>query len=190
MSIGPFDTEQEFVTKFIANFVNAQRLAICFAVIDKKQPPSVVDSEGELAGMISYMAASAAHLSAEVGYIVILPPYQRTHVTTHAVGLLLHYALDSPEKGGLGLRRMQWLADPPNKASLSAAQRMGFQLEGILRWNKVVVDADERGKVHNEREKPPYGEQKDGGRDTAYLSLCWDDWLCGKRDVVDKLLSR
>ncbi|CAI7609782.1 unnamed protein product [Penicillium pancosmium] len=190
MSIGPFDTEQEFVTKFIENFVNAQPSVVCFAVIDKKKPPSMVDPEGELAGMVSYMAASAAHLSAEVGYIIILPRYQRTHVTTHAVGLLLHYALDSPEQGGLGLRRMQWLADPPNKASLSAAQRMGFQLEGILRWNKVVPDADARGKIHNGRKKPSYGEEKDGGRDTAYLSLCWDDWLGGKREVVDELLCR
>lgn len=34
------------------------------------------------------------------------------------------------------------------------------------------------------------GEVKDGGRDTAYLSLCWDDWLGGKREMVDALLSR
>lgn len=84
---------------------------------------------------------------------------------------------------------MQWLADPPNKASLAAAQRMGFRLEGILRWNKVVHDADARGKIHNGRKRPSYGEQRYGGRDTAYLSLCWDD-LGGKREVVDALLER
>lgn len=190
MSIGPFATEQDFVSKFIDGFVNAQSSVTCFAVIDKRKPPSEADPEGELAGMVSYMSASAVHLSAEVGYIIILPPYQRTHVTTHAVGLLLCYALDSPEQGGLGLRRMQWLADPPNKASLAAAQRMGFQLEGVLRWNRVVHDAEARGKMHNGRERPPYGEVKDGGRDTAYLSLCWDDWLGGKREVVDELLRR
>ncbi|KAJ5155371.1 hypothetical protein N7492_008174 [Penicillium capsulatum] len=189
MSIGPFATKSEFVSEFLDGFA-AQASVACFAVIDKKKPASVADPEGELAGMVSYMGASPVHLSAEVGYIIILPPYQRTHVTTHAVGLLLHYALDSPEQGGLGLRRMQWLADPPNKASLAAAQRMGFHLEGILRWNRVVVDAEARGKVHNGRERPPYGEQKDGGRDTAYLSLCWDDWINGKREVVDALLSR
>ena len=189
MSIGPFATEQDFVTHFLEGFVKQSSVA-CFAVIDKKKPPSAADPEGEVAGMVSYMAASAVHLSAEVGYIIILPPYQRTHVTTHAVGLLLHYALDSPQQGGLGLHRMQWLADPPNKASLAAAQRMGFQFEGILRWNRVVHDADARGKEHNGRDTPAYGEQKDGGRDTAYLSLCWDDWLGGKREAVDTLLSR
>jgi RimJ/RimL family protein N-acetyltransferase len=190
MSIGPFETEEEFVSRFIDGFVNAQSSVACFAVIDRKKPPSSADPDGEFAGIVSYMAASAVHLSAEVGYIIILPPYQRTHVTTHAVGLMLHYALDTPEQGGLGLRRMQWLADPPNKASLNAAQRMGFQLEGILRWNKVVHDADARGKVHNGRERPEYRQQKDGGRDTAYLSLCWDDWINGKRELVDALLSR
>lgn len=188
MSIGPFTTEQDFIS-FITTFTSQSSVA-CFAVIDKKKPPSPADTEGELAGMVSYMNASATHLSAEVGYIIILPPHQRTHVTTHAVGLLLRYALDSPEQGGLGLRRMQWLADPPNKASLAAAQRMGFQLEGILRWNRVVPDAEARGKVHNGRERPEYGEEKDGGRDTAYLSLCWDDWINGKREVVDALLSK
>lgn len=189
MSIGPFVTEHDFISKFVEGFMSQPSVA-CFAVIDKKKPASEADSEGELAGMVSYMGASAAHLSAEVGYIIILPPYQRTHVTTHAVGLLLHYALDSPEQGGLGLRRMQWLADPPNKASLAAAQRMGFQLEGVLRWNRVVPDAEARGKVHNGREGPPYGETKDRGRDTAYLSLCWDDWIGEKREVVDTLLGR
>ncbi|KAJ5239907.1 hypothetical protein N7468_004526 [Penicillium chermesinum] len=189
MSIGPFATEQEFVSKFVDGFMSQPSVA-CYAVIDKTRPTSEADLEGELAGMVSYMSASAVHLSAEVGYIITLPPYQRTHVTTHAVGLLLHYALDTPEQGGLGLRRMQWLADPPNKASLAAAQRMGFQLEGILRWNKVVPDAEARGKVHNGRERPSYGEVKDGGRDTAYLSLCWDEWIAGKREAVDMLLAR
>lgn len=189
MSIGPFATEQDFVAGFLDGFA-AQPSVACFAVIDKKNPPSAADPDGELAGMVSYMSASSLHLLAEVGYIITLPPYQRTHVTTHAVGLLLHYALDSPEQGGLGLRRMQWLADPPNKASLAAAQRMGFQLEGILRWNRVVPDAEARGKIHNGRDGPPYGQQKDGGRDTAYLSLCWDDWLNGKRELVDSLLAR
>ncbi|KAJ5115170.1 hypothetical protein NUU61_000929 [Penicillium alfredii] len=190
MSIGPFASEEEFISRFINDFVNQQSSVQCFAVIDKRKPASVADPDGEVAGMVSYMSASAVHLSAEVGYIIILPPYQRTHVTTHAVGLLLHYAMDSPEQGGLGLRRMQWLADPPNKASLAAAQRMGFQQEGILRWNRVVPDAEARGKVHNGRNGPVYGEQQDRGRDTVYLSLCWDDWTEGKREVVDALMSR
>lgn len=190
MSIGPFTTEADFITRFLAGKVNQTDSMACFAIIDKTKPASPEDPSGQLAGMVSYMSASAVHLSAEVGYIIILPPFQRTHVTTHAVGLLLQYALDSPEQGGLGLRRMQWLADPPNTASLTAAKRMGFQEEGILRWNRVVDDADARGKVHNGRDGPRYGKKEDRGRDTVYLSICWDDWEEGGREKVESLMTR
>lgn len=77
------------------------------------------------------------------------------------------------------------VADPEGEVA-----GIGFQPEGILRWNQVVADADIRGKVYNGCERPPYGEQNDGGRDMAYLSLCWDDWVNGKREVVDALSSR
>lgn len=191
MSIGPYETRDDFINGFLVDLVGKQSPGMTtFAIIDKKRPPSDADPEGQLAGMVSYMAASPVHLSAEVGYIIILPPFQRTHVTTHAVGLLLQYALNSPEQGGLGLRRMQWLADPPNKASLAAARRMGFEQEGILRWNRVMVDAGARGKGHNGREGPPYGKPSDRGRDTVYLSMCWDDWLGGKDKHVERLMLR
>ncbi|RJE19913.1 GNAT family acetyltransferase, partial [Aspergillus sclerotialis] len=154
MSTGPYRTEEHFVTEYLTNRVSKDPSMACFAIIDKTKPGSPADPEGEVAGMVSYMSASPQHMSAEVGYIVILPPFQRTHVTTHAVGLILQYALDSPDQGGLGLRRMQWLADPPNQASMNCARRMGFQFEGILRWNRVVVDAEARGKGHNGRVGP------------------------------------
>ncbi|KAJ5235698.1 uncharacterized protein N7469_004866 [Penicillium citrinum] len=73
MSIGPFDSEKEFVSVFIDDFVNTKSSVACFAIIDKKKSPSDADNEGEVAGMVSYMAASEVHLSAEVGYIIILP---------------------------------------------------------------------------------------------------------------------
>ncbi|KAI9926183.1 hypothetical protein ASPWEDRAFT_185869 [Aspergillus wentii DTO 134E9] len=190
MSLGPFQTEQEFTTCFIDNMISQNQSMFCFAVIDKTKPASPADPEGQVAGMVSYMSASPVHLSAEVGFIITLSAFQRTHVTTHAVGLLVRYALDSPEQGGLGLRRMQWLADTPNTASLNAAKRMGFQQEGILRWNRAVVDADARGKGHNGREPPAYGNQKDRGRDTVYLSLCWDDWVGGAREQIEQLMRR
>ncbi|KAL5357298.1 acyl-CoA N-acyltransferase [Aspergillus floccosus] len=191
MSIGPYKTEADFINGFLVDLVGKQSPGmVTFAIIDKTRAPSDADAEGQLAGMVSYMAASPIHLSAEVGYIIILPPFQRTHVTTHAVGLLLQYALNYPNQGGLGLRRIQWLADLPNKASLVAARRMGFEQEGILRWNRVMVDAEARGKGHNGREVPSYGNASDRGRDTVYLSMCWDDWLGGKDKHVERLMLR
>lgn len=103
MSTGPYNSEEHFVTKHLTNRVHQDPSMVCFALIDKTKPASLADP---VAGMVSYMAASPVHMSAEVEYIVILPPFQRTHVTTHAVGFLLQYALDSHEHGGLGLRKM------------------------------------------------------------------------------------
>ncbi|KAJ5167807.1 uncharacterized protein N7482_003401 [Penicillium canariense] len=75
MSIGPFETEQDFVSQFTGGFVNASESVACFAVIDKRKPPSLADLEGELPGMVSYMSTTA--VPAEVGYSITLPPYQR-----------------------------------------------------------------------------------------------------------------
>jgi hypothetical protein len=66
--------------------------------------------------------------------VIVLPLYQRTFVSTHAIGLLLDYALQKPGDGGLGLRRVQWMAHADNTASVRAAERMGFKMEGVLRY--------------------------------------------------------
>ncbi|KAJ5750134.1 hypothetical protein N7533_007162 [Penicillium manginii] len=98
----------------------------------------------------------------------------RTYVITRAVRLL-HSGLDLPEHGGLDVA--------------VRSSEDGCQLEGLSRLNEVVPGADMRGKAHNGCEKSPYAEQKDRGQDTAYLSLCWDDWLDGKREVVNVYFS-
>lgn len=45
----------------------------------------------------------------------------------------MHRILDSPEQGGLGLRRCQWKAHSLNLQSAKTAVRMGFTKEGVLR---------------------------------------------------------
>lgn len=189
MSIGPYPNVEEFIEKFYNQKVGPDMFT--FAIIDKKKPASAVDPEGEVAGMVSYQTASVENQSVELGYIIVLPPFQRTHVTTHTIGLMLQYALDSPELGGLGLRRVVWKADTVNPASVRAASRMGFTQEGILRWERVAPNAEERGKVGNGRNPPPYGNQKDLGRDVVVLSMCWDDWILdGKREFVRGMMDR
>ncbi|QRV78860.1 GNAT family acetyltransferase [Ceratobasidium sp. AG-Ba] len=86
-----------------------------------------------LLGNLAYSNSSTALSSLEIGFIVILPPYQRTHVSSHAIGLLMNYALDMPKDGGLGVRRVQWQAHASNKPSVKAAERLGFKMEGIIR---------------------------------------------------------
>ncbi|ODN80006.1 hypothetical protein L202_03871 [Cryptococcus amylolentus CBS 6039] len=85
------------------------------------------------AGSIAVAGCSEEQMMAEVGYVTVLPPFHRTHVHTHATGLLLHYILDLPSQGGLGLRRCQWLCNSLNEPSKSGALRMGFEHEGVLK---------------------------------------------------------
>jgi hypothetical protein len=149
------------------------------------------------------------------GHIVILRHAQRTHVSSHAVGLLLHYTLDhpyleipstsSPSKSdfdiedvqplrapfgpagnplrGLGLRRCQWQCHHLNIPSSRAAQRMGFQAEGLIRMQRIVVTGNEEGR------------KNDGGftgsRTSWIGSVTWKDWEeQGVRELVDKQMSR
>ncbi|OJA14176.1 hypothetical protein AZE42_11036 [Rhizopogon vesiculosus] len=191
MSAGPFKTEQEFNTDFLQTMFHPDPGMVLFAIIDKTKPPSAADEEGALAGIVSYIDTSSVNLSTEIGYIVILPPFQRTHVTSNAVGLLLQYALESPSQGGLGLRRVQWNCSSMNAPSIRAAERMGFKKEGILKWHRVYHGGKDKGKVHNGREFPRGGHgEQDYARDTVILSHCWDDWEQGGRENVQTIMGR
>ncbi|THH11137.1 hypothetical protein EW146_g8144 [Bondarzewia mesenterica] len=162
---------------------------VMFAVIDKGRPdPAHPEFEGgSMAGVIGLISTSAANLSTEVGWVVTFPAFQRTHVTSHAVGLLLRYCLEpaSAPVPGLGLRRVQWTANTRNIPSITAAQRTGFKLEGTLRWTWVLPEGKEG---HVPRKNDPKSENP--GRDSAMLSICCDDWENGGREHVKQLLDR
>ena len=83
--------------------------------------------------------ASSLDSTAELGWIVILPEFQRTHVLTHAAGALMHRILDSTAEGGLGLRRCQWFTNSLHVKSQAAATRLGFIHEGTLRAHRVLA---------------------------------------------------
>lgn len=115
-----------------------------------------------------------ANASTEIG-IIIFPAFQRSHVSSNAIGLMLQYTLDPPSAGGLGLRRVEWKCHSENESSRRAALRMGFELEGTLRWERVFpggavglpVDAFEK-RNGTSGEAP--------GRHTAIFSIVWDEW--------------
>lgn len=156
------------------------------AIFDKSRP-SEDFKEGSFAGIFGFINTVPQNLSTEIGYIVILPSFQRSHVLSNAVGLLLHYCLNRPidSPKGLGLRRVQWMANEHNAPSVKAAERMGFRHEGIIRWNWVLPQE----KTGN---KPREGDQfpANPGRNTAALSLCWDDWDSGTKEKVRAIMDR
>jgi RimJ/RimL family protein N-acetyltransferase len=103
---------------------------------------------------------------------------------------MMHYLLDIPERGGLGLRRVSWQANELNKPSLRLAERMGFRFEGILRWDKILPpNKKDWGNGIEIREEDPRGKDC-VGRNSAMFGHCWDDWENGGREEVDQIMAR
>ncbi|KAI0052381.1 acyl-CoA N-acyltransferase [Auriscalpium vulgare] len=159
-----------------------------FAIIDKKRPdPAHPEFEGSMAGVLSLMNTSAPNLSTEIGWVIVFPAFQRTYVTSNACGVLLRYCLDLPTANppGLGLRRVQWMADARNEPSRRAARRLGFKEEGVVRASRALEEGKD-GKIPRGGDPQP----KKMGRDSAMLSFCDVDWEDGGREYVQKLIDR
>ncbi|KAJ7639448.1 GNAT family acetyltransferase [Roridomyces roridus] len=139
---------------------------------------------GRLAGVIGLGQTSFRDMSTEIGPVICFPEFQRTYVTSHAVAVLLRHCLDLPsEAGGMGFRRVQWKAHSMNVASVKAAERMGFKMEGTLRWTHVLPPG-------REGQAAGRGRGEALGRDSCLLAICWDDWESGGRELVQKVLDR
>lgn len=164
-----------------------------FAIIDKThQPP-------RLAGTIALLGTSVATLSTEIGCVLIFPKYQvsraedwfrvdklnrtaqRTHINTHANALLLRYCFEV-----IHLRRVQWKANSKNERSVKAAQRLGFQLEGVIRWERPTPANGFAVDNVNGLGQPERGL----GRHSVLLATCWDTWLSSGKATIDELMAR
>ncbi|KLO17218.1 acyl-CoA N-acyltransferase [Schizopora paradoxa] len=195
ISISPPSTVEELCT-FLESVFRANPGFVWFAIFDKTKPsdefadaPPEVGGGGSFAGCIGVINTSDVNLSSELGYVMIFPEFQRTHVLSNAAGLLLHYLLDLPTDvafPGLGLRRVQWVAHIQNAPSVAAAERLGFKREGTLRWHWTLPEGKE-GKAT--REGDPLGPSR-LGRDNVFLSICCDDWESGTKERVRSLMDR
>jgi RimJ/RimL family protein N-acetyltransferase len=210
LPFGPFESESDF-QDLIETRVEPNPGYILFSVWDKTtvstaRIPTVAEvKDGALAGIIGLLNASADALATEIGFVMILPPFHRTHVASNATGLLLHYALEinpysfpaeqeSPADifkltngHPLGLRRVFWQTNAHNVASKRLAERMGFKFEATLRWDRLLA-AEKPGNgvsVRNSDPKPHFV-----GRTTDMLSLCWDDWEGEVRERVQQIMMR
>lgn len=109
---------------------------------------------GRAVGVASYMRIDPAAGVIEVGGINYSPALQRTPAATEAMYLMMCRVFDE-----LGYRRYEWKCDSLNARSRAAAQRLGFQYEGMFRQAAVY-------KARN--------------RDTCWFSILDSEWLALK----------
>lgn len=128
MSIHPFPSLADFETH--CESIRANSSTCLFVILDANRV-------AEPLGVINYCNASRSLSTLEIGFVIVFPPYQGTHVASQAIGLMMRCALDKISDGGLGVRRLQWQAHASNHTSVRVAQKMGFKLECVLRW--VVI---------------------------------------------------
>lgn len=111
---------------------------------------AIINSSGKAVGIIALNRAVPSKGIARVGRVIFSPSLKKTISSTEAQYLLMAYVFDE-----LGYRRYEWTCNSLNIPSRSAAMRLGFTLEGVLRKDSVL-------KGHFE--------------DTAYFSIIEDEW--------------
>lgn len=139
MGNGPFASRDEFQA-YIDRFVDSTD-PLAYAVIP---------TEGEPAGLLTYMRMDPANGSIEIGHIWYGADIQRSPATTEVVYLTAKHAFED-----LGYRRFEWKCHSRNTRSRAAAERFGFTHEGTFR-NHLIL----RGR----------------NRDTSWYSMTLEEW--------------
>ena len=134
MPYGPFASVEEYA-------------AWCHGVAGHDDPMflAVVDqATGRAAGVASYLRIEPAFGVIEVGHIAYSPRLQRTTAATEAMYLMMRHAFADLGK-----------CDALNEPSRRAAERLGFQFEGVFRQASIY---------------------KGRNRDTAWYAVVDEDW--------------
>ncbi|MBO9100284.1 MULTISPECIES: GNAT family N-acetyltransferase [unclassified Rhizobium] len=108
------------------------------------------EASGKVAGRQALMRIEPAPGVIEIGNIYWGPLVSRKPAATEAFFLFASYIFDE-----LGYRRYEWKCNNRNDPSKRAAERFGFQFEGIFRQHLVV---------------------KGENRDTAWYSIIDKEW--------------
>jgi RimJ/RimL family protein N-acetyltransferase len=136
---GPFAdlaTYREWLDK-----VAASPDTIFFTILDKPHDRPV--------GLAAYLRIDPTMGCIEVGHLNFSPLLQQRPAATEAMFLMMQNAFS------LGYRRYEWKCNALNLPSRRAAERLGFQFEGVFRQAAVV---------------------KDRNRDTAWFSVIDSEW--------------
>jgi N-acetyltransferase len=127
-------------------------------------PFTVFDASGRIVGMTSYMNIDAAHQRVEIGSTWYAASAQRTSLNTQCKRLLLAHAFEALECIAVEFRTHRL-----NQQSRRAIERLGAQLDGILRNHQRAANGTLR--------------------DTAVYSITADEWPT-VRAHLDHQLSR
>jgi RimJ/RimL family protein N-acetyltransferase len=152
LSVGPFADEASYHA-WLATAA-ASEDPLFHAIVDVHT--------GAAVGIAAYLRIDPANGVIEVGHLQFSPRLQRTPAATEAMYLMARRALDE-----LGYRRYEWKCDSLNVPSRAAAERYGFQYEGIFRQAIVY-----RGR----------------NRDTTWFALVDGDWPA-VRDAFERWLD-
>ncbi len=150
------DPERLSVWNYLFNgpFESMEAMGVWLKTLERSTEPialTVFSSEHcARVGMISIMNIVPEHGRAELGSIWYTPSAQKTRVNTETIYLLLKHLFDD-----LRYRRVEWKCNNENAESKRAAERLGFQVEGLFRQHIVI---------------------KNRSRDTAWFSMIDKDW--------------
>ena len=95
-------------------------------------PFTVLDADGRIAGMTTYMNVDAAHRRVEIGSTWYAKRVQRSALNTECKLLLLTHAFET-----LNCIAVEFRTHRLNTQSRRAIERLGAQLDGMLRCHQV-----------------------------------------------------
>ena len=127
-------------------------------------PFTVIDAAGRVAGMTTYMNVDAKHRRVEIGSTWTAASAQRSALNTQCKRLLLGHAFEA-----LDCIAVEFRTHRLNTQSRRAIERLGAQLDGILRAHSLASD----GSV----------------RDTAVYSITAPEWPAVRSHLDWQLLK-
>jgi len=98
-------------------------------------PFTVMDGQGRVVGMTTYMHADAINRRVEVGHTWYAYSTQRSALNTECKRMLLGHAFDNLRCIAVEFRTHRF-----NMQSRQAIERLGAQLDGILRAHQIGAD--------------------------------------------------
>jgi RimJ/RimL family protein N-acetyltransferase len=99
---------------------------------DAMLPFTVLDVDGRIAGMSTYMNVDGAHRRVEIGSTWYAQRVQRTPLNTECKLMLLTHAFDT-----LNCIAVEFRTHRLNTQSRRAIERLGAQLDGMLRSHQI-----------------------------------------------------